>query len=177
MSTSQLLRNLMKAAHEVLEGTVADVNTQTAQWCPPGKAHPVGALYVHILMGEDSLLNGAVRGGAPLFATTFAGKVGVSETPPAPDQDGWDEWARRVQVDMAVARAYAAAVYAETDAYLASQSDADLGKTIKHPFANFGFPDTTPADFIASVLSQHVAHHTGEISAMKGVQGLKGYPF
>jgi hypothetical protein len=61
---------------------VADVTPVEAHWSPPGKAHPLGANYAHVVIGEDGVVNGMLKGEAPLFAATWAGKTGVSELPP-----------------------------------------------------------------------------------------------
>ena len=76
----------LQGAHEVLEGTMADVTAQQAQWSPPGTANPLGATYAHILTTEDAMINGMIKGAAPLFASTMAGKVGVNEPPPGPNR-------------------------------------------------------------------------------------------
>jgi hypothetical protein len=76
-----------------------------------------------------------LKGEAPLFAATWAGKTGVSELPPMADPDApgfpdWSEWGRRVKIDLASLREYAKAVYAGTDEYLASLSDDDLNRPV-----------------------------------------------
>ncbi len=170
-----LLRSMMDTNHQILEGTMADVTGEVAHWSPPGQAVPIGAMYAHVIIGEDFLLSG-LRGTAPIGASTFAGKMGVSEPPPPASGTGWSDWAHRVRVDLTALRAYAQAVYANTDAYLASASDAELDKVGKHPLSGM-LPDMSPAAFVGNLLSGHVANHCGEISALKGEQGLKGYPF
>jgi len=79
------LREQFKVAHGMLEGTMADVTADQAQWSPPGRANPLGASYAHTVLGEDVMVNGLVKGGAPMFVTSWAGKAGVSEPPPMPD--------------------------------------------------------------------------------------------
>jgi len=77
-----LLREQFKQGHEFLEGTMQDVTSEMAHWLPPGKAQTLGANYAHVLISEDFLVNGLLKGAAPLLASTQAGKVGVSELPP-----------------------------------------------------------------------------------------------
>jgi len=163
------LRSQFQQAHRALEGTMADVATEHVHWGPPGKAVPIGAAYAHTLVGEDGVLNGMVRKAAPLFATTWAGRSGMSEPPP--QNPPWDEWSRRVQVDLPSLREYGQAVYATTDAYLASLTTADLDVVID------GFQGKETLGNFLTGLALHVAWHTGEISSVKGQLGLKGYPF
>jgi hypothetical protein len=163
------LRSLFSQAHQTLEGTVADVSPEHARWNPPGKAVPIGASYAHALIGEDAVLCGMVRKTAPLIFTTWAQRSGLSEPPP--QSPPWDDWARRVQIDLPALREYGQAVYAATDAYLASLSPADLDVEI----GGFGRKQKL-GDFLAS-LALHAGWHTGEISSVKGLLNTKGYPF
>lgn len=71
-------------------------------------------------------------------------RTGIGEPLP---MGPWDEWARRVVIDVPAMRAYAQAVYANTDAYLATATMEEW---------NDG------------------AAHCGETSAVKGLQGLQG---
>lgn len=167
-----LLRQQFKIGHEFLEGTLQGINTEQAHWMPPGKAQPLGANYAHVVISEDGLLNGLLMGGTPLLASTWAGKVGVSEMPPqAPP---WDEWANRVQVDLETLRSYGQAVYANTDSYLASLSDEALNRPLD--LSAVGLGQQTVGSFL-SILIFNIHTHTGEIACLKGLQGLQGYPF
>ena len=129
MDVKTLLREQFKSAHNLLEGTMQAVTEEQAHWTPPGKAIPVGATYAHVILSEDMMLNGMVKRGAPLFATTFAGKTGLGENPPPPDQP-WDEWSRSVKIDLGALRAYAKAVYAATDEYIGSATDDELAREL-----------------------------------------------
>ena len=61
---------------------MTDVTPEQAHWIPPGVALPIGASYAHVVVGQDSVINGMLKGGAPLFASSWAGKTGLSELPP-----------------------------------------------------------------------------------------------
>ena len=75
MDTVQQLRDLFQAAHQFLEGTLGDLTPEQATWAPPGKAHNIAALYTHVVVGEDALVNGVIRHAAPLIASTWAGRT------------------------------------------------------------------------------------------------------
>ena len=75
-----LLREQLQDARELLEGTMAHVTQQEAEWSPPGLATPLGATYAHIVISEDGTVNGLLKGAAPLFASNWAGKVGVANS-------------------------------------------------------------------------------------------------
>ena len=108
MNVVSLLREQLQNAHWLLEETLKDVTPEQVHWAPPGIANPLGATYAHLVLSEDAIINGMLKGGAPLAATTWAGKVGISEAPPPPDSlQPCDQWARRVRVDLAALRQYA----------------------------------------------------------------------
>jgi len=168
------LREQFEGAHQILEQTMADVTPEQAQWAPPGKANPLGATYAHAILAEDMMVNGLLKGSAPILATSFAGKAGISEPPPPPDQD-YGDWARRVQVDLSAAREYAQAVYKNTRDYVSSLSEEDLQRTLD--LSNMGLGKQSVEAFLGNILLWHVNAHCGEVSCLKGLQGAKGYPF
>jgi len=168
------LREAFEGSHQILEQTMADVTAEQAGWAPPGVANPLGASYAHTVISEDMMVNGMLKGSAPIFATSFAGKSGISEPPPPPGQDS-AEWNRRVQVDLSAARQYAQAVYKNTSDYLGSLSAQDLQR--KLDLSSFQLGEQTVGWFLTNVLLWHVNAHCGEVSCLKGLQGAKGYPF
>jgi hypothetical protein len=168
-----LLRAQYASAHEWLEGTMGDVTNEVANYVPPGRTATAGAHYIHHVHGEDALINWLLRGTAPLARTTFDGRTGASELPPA--EGDWFDWGRKVRVDVASARAYARAVYESTDGYLATLSDPDL--ETNPDLSPIGLPEMTLGSFLGGMLLINAGAHCGEISTIKGLQGLQGYPF
>jgi hypothetical protein len=70
---------------------------------------------------------------------------------------------------------YAQAVYVATDEYLAGLEESDLERIIDLTEQNYG--KWTLAAYILNFVLAHVRDIMGEISALKGVYGLQGYPF
>ena len=128
----------------------------------------VGAVYAHTIFSEDGLVNGLVRGGTPVYlAGGWAPKVGI-EMP----QGGMEpDWAVTIPLD--IFRQYAAAVGNATSEYLATATDAELERVVDPGFA----PPMPGRTLFANVLAWHLASHQGEISALKGVQGVNGLVF
>lgn len=169
-SAVALLRDQFGAASQFLEATMMGVTPEQAHWVPPGTAHPIGERYAHVAQSADAVVNGVLKGGAPLAATSWAGKTGTSE----PVMRITLEIAQRVKVDLPAARQYGQAVYAAVSEYIASLKDEDLNRPIDLSFINSG------QQSVAWVLTRLVINHfqiiTGEIAVIKGVQGLKGSP-
>ena len=169
MDVKLLVQGVLARNREVMESTMADVTSEHAQWTPPGKALPLGALYVHVLTSEDFFIQGLLKGGTPMWDATWKGSaMGLSEPRP-PRGQPWEDWARRVRIDMPKLREYAKAVFAATDAHVDGLSEADLGKEVE-----FLGRKMSVATLLLGVMCTHIANHTGEISTLKG---LKGYPF
>ena len=172
MDAVSLLSQQVRSAHEVFEGTVADLTAEQAQWNPAGKAIAAGPLYVHVSAAEDLFLN-MMTGRQPLALGAYAGKTGVSE--PYPVQGGYDEWAKRVKIDLPQFREYVQAVFKNTEDYVAGLTPEDLDRELDLTSAGLGKMSLGAFITVTSVI--HPSNHIGEISCLKGLQGAKGYPF
>lgn len=172
MNSVALLRDQLKWAHDTMEGTMADVTAEVAHYNETNKAIPVGAAYAHCVLGEDMMAPMIFPDAKPLYVTPE--DAGISE--PMPSQAEWDRheaWYKSVKVDLEKLRAFAQRVYLATDKYLSEMKETDLEKEID--LGSMG--KQSLAWVISNFLILHTANLTGEISAAKGLQGLKGYPF
>jgi len=169
-----LLRGLMKTVHNVFEMTVNDVTANAANWLPSGVANPIGATYAHAVLSEYGMLHAIIIGDIEMPEPGWGLRIGLSEEPPVGDHGlEWAGWARRVRVDLPPLREFAKTVYAATDAYLDAADDEEFERLVDPRFT-----DPMPvAAYVANVMAAHIANHTGEISALKGLLGAKGYPF
>ena len=172
MDAVSLLSQQVRTAHEVVEGTVADLTAEQAHWNPAGKAIAAGPLYVHVSAAEDLFLN-MVVGRQPLAMGAYAGKTGVSE--PHPMGGGYEEWAQRVKVDLPQLREYVQAVFKNTEDYVAGLTPEELDRELD--LTNAGLGKMSLGAFITVTSVIHPSNHIGEISCLKGLQGAKGYPF
>ncbi|MBM2827499.1 MAG: DinB family protein [Actinobacteria bacterium] len=171
------LRTQVKEAIQWLEGVTADLTQEDAHWKPPGTALPAGAVYAHTVTGMDAVINAILKGGPPMFLAAWDGRTGLSELPPGPDPSktgmpDWTAWSRRVTVDLAVHRKYAEAVYSAIDEYLATLSDADLGRPID--LSALGFGKVNAGFLLNNAILGHAFSHGGEIACLKGMRGKKG---
>ncbi|MDB5076967.1 MAG: DinB family protein [Chloroflexi bacterium] len=119
-SAGALLRRQFRLAHDLLDAATDRLTIEAAHRRPPGAAAPAGACYAQVVLCEDLSVNGVLAARSPLAHSTWLGRTGISELPPLAGSTDWRAWAHRVQLDLAVLRPYARAVYAATDAYLAA---------------------------------------------------------
>lgn len=172
MNAIELLRKQFESAHQSLEATVGEMSQEVSSFKELGKAIPAGAAFAHAVLEEDILLSRMLANKEPIFRDV--NEVGISE--PIPDMQNWDQherWYKTVNVDIAKFRKYAKKVYQATDDYVASLKDEDLDTEIERPVIG----KQNIAFMLTNFFLLHIANLTGEISAAKGVQGLKGYPF
>lgn len=173
MDAISLLREQVEAAYTLSGQCLEGLTPEQLHWVPAGAAHPIGATYAHVILNEDWLVHRLLQDQPLLSETTWAGQTGVSAEQPG--EGAWEEWARTVRVDLTASRAFAGAVSAAIDSYLATLNADDLERQIE-------FPPPRPmsrslARVLSAMLIRHHANHTGEIAAVKGLQGLRGYPF
>ena len=171
MNAIVLLREQARNANSFLVETLGDVSPEQAKWAPPGTAHPIVAIFAHGLYAADYAINELLRGERPLYASSFEGRTGIGD--PSPYISA--EWARGLTFDREQALTYAEAVAAATDSYLATLSDDDLDREIDLSAAGWG---KSPLHaMINGWVIAHLNNMSGEISCLKGLQGLKGYPY
>lgn len=165
-----LLRNQFRVAHDVFTQVLDDLPTDMIEMAAPaeGNIAPVGAIIVHMLLGEDYFVQTMAKGGTPLSAELLP-RIGM----PFPE-DGTLQasTAPYVARHLPEFRQYAKDVFAATDEALASMSEEELSREID------GFTGrTTVINFLGELGLNHLIGHTSEIAALKGVRGLKGLPF
>ncbi len=166
MDVKTTLRQQMQALHGTLETAIGDCPAEAVGKKLPGSTiNSIGAIYAHTVFSEDGIFNGLLRGGTPVYyAGGWAPKVGLDMPKGGMDPD----WTVTLDVDLF--RQYAAAVYQATDEYLATASDDELDRIVDPGFA----PPMPVRSLAANLMAWHIATHQGEISALKGVQGLNG---
>ena len=160
MDALQLLREQAAFVEDITSRVLAEVTDVHAYWQPEGSAgNTIASTTFHIYLTEDRLVHRA-QGAPPLI-------------------DGWQE---RLGVDpaslwtasdlkMDELRAYAAAVVANTRGFLETVQLADLEREIDTPRGK-----RTVATSLSLALVIHKSTHVGDVSALLGCQGLKGFP-
>jgi hypothetical protein len=170
MDVRDLLLAQHSSAHEMLDGVIAGIDYSLLHRVLEGATNnSIASTYAHIYLSEDHFVNVTLCGEATIYDRGgWRDHTGV-----APQNGGRQDadWAKHVRLNFERFRPYASEVRKSTAAFLQSATEAELGREV-------GTQVKMPAAiFFARVNLYHIAGHTGEIAALKGVAGLKGLPF
>ncbi|MFN0094198.1 MAG: DinB family protein [Dehalococcoidia bacterium] len=171
MDPRTLINAALDISHGILNQTMADVTQEMAnQRIPGAKIQSIAAIYAHLVFDEDLIFHGMALGEAPIYVTGgWAEKTG---TPPAASPMMTDEWAAGLTLDLAKFNQFTQALQAAVKERVANLTDAEIEREVDGPFGK------QPAGAVlVGLLPYHIAEHTGEIAALKGVSGAKGLPF
>jgi len=173
MNTVDLLRHSLKSALDILGQVAGDLTQDQADWTPPGCANPIGAMYWHTISGADEVVYRWFEGRECLHERAgWRGRALRVDAPEPQGAEGWLEWMRAIRIDLPAMHEYAKAVAADLDAWLAAQSPADLDRVVHTPIGDYSV-----AVALDLFVIWHINAHCGEISALKGCLGARGYPF
>ncbi len=171
MNTVELLRYSLGNAFGILGQVTADLTQEQADWMPPGTANPIGGLYWHTIASVDLAVHGWGMGQAPLSQRAgWREKVLLGSGPE--DKEGRPPGMRDVRVDLPALHEYAKVVGEAAQSWLSSLAPEDLERKIDTPIGELDLGQT-----LATFVIWHIDAHCGEIAALKGCQGAKGYPF
>lgn len=173
MDTVELIQYSLGNAFGILEQVVADLTQEQADWIPPGIANPIGALYWHAVSSMDHIVHGWCMGQAPLSERDGWREKVLTVSAPEPEHGGdYLAYMRVIRVDLPVLHEYAQAVAGAAQGWLASLTPEDLERRVDTPIGELNL-----AQMLETFVVWHVNAHCGEISALKGCQGTRGYPF
>ena len=169
MDALSLFRYQLGQSHRILDTVIRDLTDEELHRKLPGSTiNPIAAIYVHVLTSEDNFIH-----------TECQEKPGIFES------EGWGErlavtrigrqtaeWGGQVQIVKHLAREYAHAVFDETEAYLALLQPSAFDQLVSTRLG-----EMPRGEALASFVLWHQMGHVGEMAALKGVQGLQGWPF
>ena len=169
MDALEFFRRLFAAAHRQLDAAMKDITAEQFNWVPCETANPISATYIHCLNSEDFFVQAVLQSKPRLWEEGgYTEKTGVKKLPGG--GGGWEEF-RHMQVEIGPLLDYQQTVWAGTEAYLQTLTPEDLERKVK-----FAGGERSVADMLIMSAS-HTLSHAGEISALKGVQGVKGLPY
>lgn len=170
MRINDLLQAQFDMAHNILTRCLDDCDAATLHYVHPGGTiGSIASNYAHIVFAEDRLISQVAGAASTVYESQgWADRLGIA----MPDFAYQTfEWSLGVRMDAAKFGEYFAGVQAQTKEYLRSVTEEELDRVVTAPAGD------SPVGRRLNVVLYHIAQHTGEIAALKGVQGLKGLPF
>jgi hypothetical protein len=173
MNTVELIQYSLGNAFDILSQVVADLTQEQADWAPPGIANPIGATYWHTVSSVDEIVCKWIRGEDPLCQEGGWQEKVLTVSAPEPGHGGdYLAYMQAIRVDIAVLHTYTKAVVEAIQVWLASLTPQDLERDLETPIGKLSV-----GQMLETFVIWHINAHCGEISALKGCLGVKGYPF
>ena len=173
MNTVDLLQYGLDNAFGILSQVTADLTQEQANWQPPGIANPIGATYWHVVQGADEVVQKWCARQESLSDQGGWREKVLTVSAPEPEQGGdWLTCMRTIRVDLPALHEYAQAVQQAGRDWLGTCAPEDLERTVETPIGELNL-----AQLLEAFVIWHLNAHCGEISALKGCQGARGYPF
>jgi len=174
MDTVELTRYAADNAFRILDQVTGDLTQELADLPAPGIANPIGATYWHAVSGADEIVHRWLRAETPLFEREGWQERVLTVSAPEPRVGSGDylTYMRTIRVDLPTLHTYSQAVAGVLQTWLASLTPDDLERRVDTPIGEYGL-----AQVLQVFVIWHITAHCGEIAALKGCQGFKGYPF
>jgi hypothetical protein len=164
-----VLKCSFDVAHMVFNAVVNDLDDEMASFQLPGGMVPcASAMIAHALYAEDATVAQAADSPTVLESAGRGAATGIV----TPSLSMTPEWLAATY-KLSGLKEYAAAVFGNTSAFLASATAGQLDRKVTSPFGD----TVTAAELLAGLGVVHISEHAGEVSTLKGAQGVKGLPF
>lgn len=154
-------------AHSLFAMVTAELPQQVAERVLPGSCiSRISPILAHAVLGEDLTVNRTLRGAPTILENGgWAERTGILGPSPAMTPD----WLSAAY-DLEQVKDYATAVFGDTERYLEEATTADLARLVLSPIGTH----VTGLELLSSFNLLHLMLHTGEVAALKGVQGSPG---
>lgn len=173
MNSVELLQYSVGNAFGILSQVAADLTQEQADWQPPGIANPIGASYWHVLSSVDYIVHVWCLGRGPLSDREGWRERVLPVPTPEPEHGGdWLAYMRAIRVDLPAVHEYAEAVDRAVQDWLCALAPGDLDRVLDTPVGELSL-----GQLLETFVIWHINAHCGEIAALKGCQGARGYPF
>jgi hypothetical protein len=158
MNTVELLQYSLDTAFGIFSQVTADLTQEQIDWQPPGVVNTIGSIYSHILTYVDWFVQDLC--------------IDQNPFPESVEAAVKDHGMRHVQADLAALHENAGTVWKKAQGWLSSLTPADL-----EIIRNTTVGELNQGQMMEIYIIWHINVHCGEIAALKGCQGAKGYPF
>ncbi|HZP58116.1 MAG TPA: DinB family protein [Dehalococcoidia bacterium] len=165
MNVSQFAASQLGGDFDLVDAVIGGLDDAQYNWTPPGTCNPIARTHAHALTAVDFFVHMVLQGKPMLWPETAA-RTGLPE-------NAREIWGTTVQIPLAPMVEYGKRVREAALAYVGSLTEDELDREVETFVLG-----KQPASFVVTrLLNEHLTGHTGEMSAVKGMQGLKGLPF
>jgi hypothetical protein len=169
MDTITFIRQVVANMHSDADNVLKDTTDEQFNWMPPEMENPMSAIAIHILAAEDDFIHPVLLHQPSLWEVQgWEQQIGV-RVPPGPGR-GWQDFKDYRFVKVAPVLEYKQVVQAATMAYLETMTPEDLERQVVL------FGNKVPTTDVFKLLIAHTTFHIGEMSAIRGIQGVKVLP-
>ncbi len=174
MQSVELLKGALANAFDILAQVTGDLTQEQADAPAPGIANPIGATYWHAVSGADEAVLRWGKGEAPLYERLAWREKVLTVRALEPQVGGGDylTYMRTIRINLPVMHDYAKAVSEAIQEWLATLAPEDMDRKVQTPIGEMNL-----GQMLEVFVNWHINAHCGEISALKGCLGCKGYPF
>lgn len=167
---AEFLRQALKSQHNMFDGVVKDLTPEQMHWLPPDtKANHIGATLWHYVRTEDNIVHFVLQDRKPpvWLQNNYHEKFGLDKVAQGTGITTEDAQALRLPpIDEWMP--YQQAVWAATDAYVASLNEDELERVLTvRPFGEIPVRQA-----LGQVCLTHGHAHFGEICVLRVLQGL-----
>lgn len=164
MNASQFAKGQLEQVFGLVNLAADGMDNSQYNHDPVGTCNSVAKSHVHALSSGDFFVLQLVKGG-PMVWPEFALKHGLPGNPQ-------EIFGYAGDLSVETVKEYGAQVQKAVLDYVATLSEADMDREIETQF--FG---KQSVGWLLQLLAMHSAGHAGDMSSVKGMQGLKGLPF
>lgn len=166
MELLEHLQTSVRTVNEMVDNAMQELTDEVVNFEPGGTSNTIAQLLAHMVSGQDVLINERLGGGRSLHETGWAEKTGIPmERPLIWQRDAW-------KLDLTGFDSYRKEIAQAAEKALSAMAPADLDREIEWVRG----PSRSVAMMMQVIFINHGLGHCGEISAIKGMQGLKGLP-
>jgi hypothetical protein len=171
MDTVGLTEASSRHAFDLLEQVAADLTQEQADWMPPGIANPIGGTYRQVISSVDEVVHRWGMGKAPFSQSAGWQEKVVTTSAPEEEEDPAAQM-RAIRVDLPALLDCARAVAQAVQSWVTSPTPGKLEGMVDTPGG-----ELSVGHMLEVFLAWHITAQCGEIAALKGCQGARGYPF
>ena len=166
MELLDFIRAQVGTVHHNLGVSMEDLTDEVVHAEAGGTTNTIAQILAHVVTGQDLLIREKLSGAPTLHESGWAEKTGI----PKVRTEIWQSHAWHLNLE--AFNEFRLAVEANSTAYVDALQFADLDLLRNWVWG----PERPIGTLLQTIFINHALGHCGEISALKGIRGLKGLP-